>query len=86
MGAKAEEQSFLNSLGLPVRAVTTAIGHSVEASFPASVALAAMNIARGKLFPPLEPAEAPLRGPLSGLFVTSWGTWRGEATALISAA
>jgi 3-oxoacyl-[acyl-carrier-protein] synthase II len=81
----AEEQSFLGSLGLPVRAIGTTIGHSMEPSFPAAIALAAMNIARGKLYPPLEPAEAPLDGPLSGLFVTSWGTWRGEATALVTA-
>jgi 3-oxoacyl-[acyl-carrier-protein] synthase II len=81
--ATAEERSLLESLGLPVRAVATALGDSVEPSFPAAVALAAMSIERGKLFPPLEPAEAPFDGPPSGLFVTSWGIWRGEATALV---
>jgi 3-oxoacyl-[acyl-carrier-protein] synthase II len=79
----AEERSWLDGLGLPVRAAATALGSSVEPSFPAAVALAAMSIARGKLFPPLEPAEVPLEGAPSGLFVTSWGMWRGEATALI---
>jgi 3-oxoacyl-[acyl-carrier-protein] synthase II len=83
-GLLAEEQSFINSLGLPVRAVASAIGTAMEASFPASVALAAMSIARGKLFPPLEPAEAPMHGPPSALFVSSWGMWRGEATALLT--
>ncbi len=83
LAATAEEQSWLNDLGLPVRATATALGHSVEPSFPAAVALAAMSIARGKLFPPLEAAEAPFEGSPSGLFVTSWGTWRGEATALV---
>jgi 3-oxoacyl-[acyl-carrier-protein] synthase II len=79
----AEERSFLDQLGLPVRAATTALGHSAEASFPAAVALAAMSIARGKMFPPLEPAELPCEAPPTGVFVTSWGMWRGEATALV---
>ena len=82
----AEEKSFLDGLGLPVRAVASAIGHSLEPSFPAAVALAAMSIARGKLFPPLEPAESPLEGAPSSLLVTSWGMWRGEATALVATA
>jgi len=78
-----EERSLLDQSGLPIRAAATALGHSVEASFPAAVALAAMSVARGKLFPPLEPAERPCDAPPSGLFVTSWGVWRGEATALV---
>jgi 3-oxoacyl-[acyl-carrier-protein] synthase II len=82
-GPTAEERSFLDGLGLPVRAVATALGNSVEASFPAAVALAAISVARGKLFPPLEAAEAACAGPPSGVFVTSWGIWRGEATALV---
>ncbi|MSO99446.1 MAG: beta-ketoacyl-ACP synthase [Acetobacteraceae bacterium] len=84
--ATAEEREFLDRLGLPVRAVASAIGHSLEPSFPAAVALAAMSIARRKLFPPLEPAEAPFEGQLAGLLVTSWGMWRGEATALVTPA
>ena len=82
----AEELAFLQNLGLPMRAAATALGNSVEPSFPAAVALAAMSIARGRLFPPLEPLEAPLVGPLAGLFVTSWGIWRGESTALVTPA
>jgi 3-oxoacyl-[acyl-carrier-protein] synthase II len=82
-GPTAEERSFLDQLGLPMRAATTALGNSTEASFPAAVALAAMSIARGKLFPPLEAAEAPCEAPPTGIFVTSWGIWRGEATALV---
>jgi 3-oxoacyl-[acyl-carrier-protein] synthase II len=73
-------------MGLPARGIATALGNSVEPSFPASVAVAAMSIARGKLFPPLDAAEAPFEGAPSGLFVTSWGTWRGEATALVTSA
>ncbi len=78
-----EERRFLEATGLPFRAVQSAIGNSVEPSFPASVALAASCIARGRLFPPLEAAEPAFAGVPKGLFVTSWGTWRGEATALL---
>ena len=82
-GATEEERSFLDGLGLPMRAAATALGSSMEPSFPAAVAFAAMSISRGKLFPPLESAETPCEGPLAGVFVTSWGLWRGEATAFI---
>jgi 3-oxoacyl-[acyl-carrier-protein] synthase II len=79
----AEEQALLDQLGLPVRSLHTAIGNSVEPSFPAAVAIAAMSLARGRLFPPLEPTEAVLDGALKGLYVTSAGVWRGESAALI---
>jgi 3-oxoacyl-[acyl-carrier-protein] synthase II len=81
--ATAEERSFLDGLGLPVRGASTALGNPVEPTFLAATALAAMSVARGKLFPPLEPTETPFDGAPSGLFVTSWGIWRGEATALV---
>ncbi len=79
-----EEAAFLRNLGLPVRAAATALGHSLEAAFPASLALAAMAVARGRLFAPLEPAEAPMPAELRQVVVTSWGLWRGEATALVT--
>jgi 3-oxoacyl-[acyl-carrier-protein] synthase II len=69
-----------------VRNIATAIGNSVEPSFPAAVAIAAMSLARGRLFPPLEPAEQRLNGDLAGLFVTSCGLWRGECSALLTPA
>src|ERR1019366_4367107 len=61
--ATAEEQAFLAGAGLPVRAAATAFGHSMEPSFPASLALAAMAVSRGQLFAPLEPAEAAMPAP-----------------------
>ena len=82
--ATGEEHAFLTALGLPFRAAATALGHCVEPAFPAALALAALSLARGKLFPPLEAAERPLDTPPAGLFVTSWGQWRGEATALVT--
>ncbi len=81
--AAAEEFAFLDKLGLPLRSIDTAIGNSIEPAFPASVAIAAMSVARGRLFPPLEPAEAPLDAAPKGVFVTMCGVWRGEATALV---
>ncbi len=81
-----EENAFLASLALPVRTTATALGHSMEPSFPASLALAAMAIQHGSLFPPLEAAERIMTAPLTQALVTSWGHWRGESSALVTAA
>jgi 3-oxoacyl-[acyl-carrier-protein] synthase II len=81
-----EERAFLAGLGRPVRATATAVGHSLEPSFPASLALAAMAVRHGSLFPPLEAAEQPMTAPLTQALVTSWGHWRGESLALVTAA
>jgi 3-oxoacyl-[acyl-carrier-protein] synthase II len=81
-----EEQAFLRDLDLPVRASATALGMTLEPSFPASLALAAMSVRNGTLFPPLENAEQPMTGPLRQALVTSWGHWRGEALALVTTA
>jgi 3-oxoacyl-[acyl-carrier-protein] synthase II len=82
----AEERAFLDGIGVPVRAAATALGHSMEPSFPAAVALAAIAVADGRLFPPLEPAEAPMDAPLRQALVTGWGHWRAEALALVTEA
>jgi 3-oxoacyl-[acyl-carrier-protein] synthase II len=84
-GPTVEERGFLDAVGLPYRAVATALGHSLEPSFPAGVALAAMALGETRLFPPLEAAEAPMAGVLRQVVVTSWGHWRGEGTALVEA-
>jgi 3-oxoacyl-[acyl-carrier-protein] synthase II len=81
-----EETAFLAELGLPVRATATALGHSLEPSFPASLAFAALSVRHGALFPPLEAAEQAMTAPLTQALVTSWGHWRGEALALVTAA
>jgi 3-oxoacyl-[acyl-carrier-protein] synthase II len=82
----AEESAFLSEVGLPVRATATAFGHSFEPSFPANLAAAALAVRHGSLFPPLEPAEQAMPGPLKQALVTSWGHWRGEALAVVRAA
>ncbi len=81
-----EEKAFLDEIGLPVRATATALGHSLEPSFLASLVLGALAVRHGALFPPLEPAEQAMTAPLTQALVTSWGHWRGEALALMTAA
>ncbi len=81
-----EEADFLRDLRLPVRATATAFGHSLEPSFPANLALAALSLSRGRLFGPLEPAETPMTDVLRQVLVTSWGHWRGEALAVVEPA
>jgi 3-oxoacyl-[acyl-carrier-protein] synthase II len=83
--ATAEEAEFLHGLGMAVRATTTALGHSLEPSFPANLALAAMSLSKRRLFAPLEAAdlEAPMAADLHQVLVTSWGHWRGEALAVV---
>jgi 3-oxoacyl-[acyl-carrier-protein] synthase II len=72
----AEEAGFLAELRDagpeqgPVLPTAEAIGHSVEASFPANLALGALVLGR----PEAPPPQA---------FVTGFGVWRGEALALL---
>src|SRR5271165_1314667 len=85
-GPTTEERAWLRGLGLPVRAMATALGHSMEPGFSAGLALAATAVFNGRLFSPLEPDEAPMEGPLRQALVTGWGHWRGEAMALVTEA
>jgi 3-oxoacyl-[acyl-carrier-protein] synthase II len=71
---------------LPVRGSATALGHSLEPSFPANLALAAMALSRRQLFASLEASEQPMTAELRQVLVTSWGHWRGEAMAVVEAA
>ena len=84
--ATAEEFSFLQTLHLPVRSPANALGHSLEPSFPANLALAAIAVAQGRLFAPLEAAEAASTAALTHAVVTAWGHWRGEGMALLTTA
>ncbi len=84
--ATEEERAFLAGLHVPVRSTGTAIGHSMEPSFPANLALAATAITRGTLFGPLEPEEEPMFDPLRSVLVTGWGHWRGEGMAVVAPA
>ncbi|WP_374442171.1 beta-ketoacyl-ACP synthase [Stella sp.] len=82
--ATAEERGFLLGRGT-VRGTAAAIGHGVEAAFPANLVLAAWCAAAGMAFPPLspDPVEASAAGPVARVAVTAWGPRRGEGLAVL---
>lgn len=88
----SEECWFLRRLekegvDLSVRAYGSMLGHSVEAQFPAGLALAAMAASKGQLFGPANGShlEKPCDGAPDRILVTAWGHWRGEGMALVEA-
>lgn len=84
--ARTEEEAFLAGLGsVPVRRSASLLGHGVEASFPANVALAALALSRGGFYPAMDPADAG-DGAVERILVTGFGQWRGEALALLEKA
>jgi 3-oxoacyl-[acyl-carrier-protein] synthase II len=86
--ATAEERKFLDHhKDIPVRATATRFGHLVEAQFPLGLALAALSIKHGKLFPPGDKAGAEIEMPAapSQIVVVGTGHWRGEGMALVEA-
>ena len=83
-----EERAFLaRHPDLAVRATASHLGHGLEPQFPANVALAAMSLQRGQLFPTVDPTgfERPMGVPLRQVVVTSIGHRRGEGLALVEA-
>jgi 3-oxoacyl-[acyl-carrier-protein] synthase II len=85
----AEERTFLGThSGLAVRATGTHLGHGLEPQFPANIALAAIALRHGELFPPGDASgvERAMGAPLRQVVVTSIGHWRGECLALVEAA
>ena len=85
--ATEAEAEALAASGLPVRAVANRIGHGFEAQFLAALALAALAVSKGTLFPPLpgDPLEKPADG-VSRVIVTQVGHWRGEGAGLVEKA
>jgi 3-oxoacyl-[acyl-carrier-protein] synthase II len=86
--ATAAERQFLDlHPELPVRATATLTGHGIETQMVMNVALAAMAVNRGKLFPPCGGAsfERPMEQALRQAVVTGVGHWRGEGLALVEA-
>ncbi len=84
--ATSEERAFLASLSdAPVRATATYTGYGFEAHFSLNVALAALALSRGTLFPPADGSgmERAAEGPIDRVLVTGTGHWRGEGLALI---
>ncbi|MDQ8728663.1 beta-ketoacyl-ACP synthase [Bradyrhizobium sp. LHD-71] len=84
----AEERQFLEKhKALPVRATGTRFGHAMEAQFPLGVALAALALSRGGLFPPADPSgfEIAMTAAPTQIVVVGTGHWRGEGIALVEA-
>lgn len=84
--ATSEERTFLAAhADVPVRATGTVLGHGSDAQFPMNIALAALAIDHGKLFPPADASgvERPMQDALKQVVVTSVGHWRGEGMALV---
>jgi 3-oxoacyl-[acyl-carrier-protein] synthase II len=84
----AQERAFLEKHAqIPVRATGTAFGHLMEAQFALGIALAALSIARGKLFPPQDStgSEIETSAAPSQIVVIGTGHWRGEGMALVEA-
>ena len=54
----SEEKAFLRQHpGFAVRATGTMFGHTLETQFPLGLALAALSLSRGALFPPNDPTR-----------------------------
>jgi len=84
--ATAEERAFLAGHDdLAVRATGSYLGFGVEAQFPMNIALAAVAVGHGSLFPPCDSTglERPMRGDLQQVLVTGVGHWQGEGLALV---
>jgi 3-oxoacyl-[acyl-carrier-protein] synthase II len=84
----AEERAFLaEHPGFAVRATGTMFGHTMETQFPLGLALAALSISRGALFPPNDPTglEVEMSAAPTQIVVIGAGHWRGEGMALVEA-
>jgi 3-oxoacyl-[acyl-carrier-protein] synthase II len=84
----SEEKAFLSQHpGYAVRATGTMFGHTLETQFPLGIALAALSISRGALFPPNDPTglEVETTEPPTQIVVMGAGHWQGEGLALVEA-
>ena len=84
----SEEKAFLRQHpSLAVRATGTTFGHTLETQFSLGLALAALSISRGALFPPNDPTglEVEKSGPPTQIVVMGAGHWQGEGMALVEA-
>jgi 3-oxoacyl-[acyl-carrier-protein] synthase II len=84
----SEERAFLSERkDFAVRATGTMFGHTMETQFPLGLALAALSISRGALFPPNDPTgfEVEMSEAPTQIVVMGAGHWRGEGMALVEA-
>ncbi len=87
-----EEQDFIGGLLArgevdTVRATPNMLGTSVEATFPALVALGALALSRKDFYQPADETgfERPPTALPTGIVLNSWGCWRGEGMGLVEA-
>jgi len=86
--ATGEERAFLAERpGIAVRAAASHLGLAPEPQFAMSIAIAALAVQHGRLFPPADQSgvERPAERPITQAVVTSVGHWRGEGMALVEA-
>ena len=86
--ATGQERNFLaNHKDVAVRATATRFGHVMEAQFPLGIALAALSLSRGALFPPGDSSGVEIAMPTAPtqIVVVGTGHWRGEGMALVEA-
>src|SRR5258708_3798601 len=84
----SEEEAFLRRhSGCAVRATGTSFGHMLETQFPLGLALAALSISRGALFPPNDPTGLEIEKSESPaqIVVMGAGHLQGEGLALVEA-
>src|SRR6202453_3645945 len=79
--ATSEERAFLSEHpDFAVRASGTTFGHTMETQFPLGLALAALSISRGALFPPADPDCSDRDRPLAG---RRHGSGRGDQVSAV---
>lgn len=86
--ATTEERAFLDKhKDVAVRASGTRFGHTMETQFSLGLALAALSISRGALFPPGDSSgvEAEMKQAPRQIVVVGAGHYRGEGMALVEA-
>jgi 3-oxoacyl-[acyl-carrier-protein] synthase II len=84
----SEERAFLEKhRDFAVRSSGTKFGHTMETQFPLGLALAALSLSRGALFPPADSAgmEIEMTQAPTQIVVIGTGHWRGEGMALVEA-
>ena len=86
--ATSEELVFLEQhKNVPVRSSGTRYGHTMETQFALGLALAALSVSRGALFPPADSTgvEIEMTDAPTQIVVVGAGHWRGEGMALVEA-
>ena len=84
----ADEKAFLGAIaaGIPVRGITSALGHMRDAQFPMAVAFAALSLSHGEALPPLGSGFETAADAPSSIGVLTVGFNAAEGMAVVSKA